>query len=545
MAQSTTGTILTTAAAQTSREIAFKVYIDFDDDGFPLPRVDPVSAGWTDVSAYVKRLQGDHQATDWRKSPAIVGSGVADEVTVTLRNPEETSPYTGLRYSATNEGSSLYSQIGSGLINMKRAIVEMGFTYGGDTDRTRQITGYITGVNEGRQGRNVSFTIRDRAADATHTRESTALYNDTTASDWVETLGALLGKDALTTSQTLIDDGMMIIPWAWLDDDSIWDELSRVAEAQLGRVWFDKDGILHFDDGTHFVKPADNSWDDATVSQFDFTTSNCRSIDGTYSMGSVYNHIVVEYQPRYVATHQVVYSATETTIVPPSDSRNVKAEFRYPVYDAEFSIWGADELEVDIAACTAGGTDISSDISYSLDTYAGYTTVAITNSNEDFAAYVYQLDIRGQPLLTDQADKYEAENSTSIGRYGRRTWQVRNAYIQTYQHAKMVGDYLLARYKDPIHVVQIAGARGVPWLEVGDRVTITDSLTGLDDEYFLVHIRWTFASGSPYTMDVTAMKAGDLFSYLDEYFVLGTSWYGSPMEAAYSLTATPYGRVFW
>ena len=527
---------LIAAQAETSRTVVFGVYIDFDDLGFGVSATE-----WTDVSEFVKRITGDHQATDWRKSPAIVGSGVVDEVTVTLRNPEETSPYTGLRYSSSNTGSSLYGEIGNGLINMKRAIVAMGFTYSGTDYGTRQITGYITGVDEGRSGRNITLTIRDRAADASMTRTSTALWGNLTAQDYMEELSERLDKDPLTSAEQLFDRGMMVLPWVWLDDDTIWDEMSYVAEAQLGRVWFDKDGNLHFDDGSHFVKPNDNSYDDATVSQHTFTTGNVQSIDSSFSMGSIFNHIVVEYHPRYVGTWQVIYEASEPIIIRPGASHTTRCEFRYPIYEAPYGYHGIDTLGITISACTAGGVDLSSDISYTLTTYATYAEVVLTNDNDNFSAYVYQLDIEGQPLLSDQPDKYEVEDTTSITQYGRRTWRIANPYIQTYHHAEMVGDYLLARCKDPIHVVRIAGARGVPWLEVGDRVLVQDTLTDIDDYFFLTHIRWSFAPGSPYTMDIAAMKASDIFPYLDEYFVLGTNIYGRPAGTDIGL----YGRYFW
>jgi len=532
MAQSIAATPLATLQAATSRQVAFQVCIDFADVGFAN------ILSWTDVSALVKRIDGDMQATDWRKSIAAVGGGVSDSCTVTLQNPEDTGSYSGLRYSSSNEYSSLYTYIGDGLINMKRAYVAVGFTSGSTDYVTRQITGYIVGVGEQRQGRNITFEIRDRAADASLTRAATALYTDVTAKSHMQVLAAMLDKDALTSSEEVFDTGMIILPYAWLDDDSIWDEMAYVAEAQLGRVWWDKDGNLHFDDGSHFVKPSTNSYDNARTSQHTFTTANMRSVDARYDMGSIFNHVIVEYQPRYVACEQTVYTATETTVIPPANSRVVRCEFRYPLYSMT-----DPTVSTDIKAVTSGGTDISSDISYTATEYATYVELTLTNANTDFAAYVYKLDISGRPLLSEQGDKYEAENTTSIARYGRRTWRVTNPYVTTYRHAQMIGDYLLARYKDPIQVIRIAGARGVPWLEIGDRVTVVDSLSGLNDEFFLTHIRWSLAPGAAYTMDITAMRAADLFYYLDEYFILGTDIYGRPYLGSSDPDA--YGRMFW
>ena len=539
MAQDISGTPLAIAAAQTARQVAYAVYVDFNDVGFSV-----YPTGWTDVTEFVKRLTGDHQATDWRKSIAVVGSGVADEVTVTLRNPEETSPYSGLRYSASNVYSSLYDEIGDGLINMKRAVVEMGFTYLGSDYRVRQITGYITGFNDNRRGRDVTFTIRDRAAAATQARVTSGLYRNQTAGTYMATLAALLDIDPPSSSEQVLDNGMIIMPYAWLDDDAIWEEMSTVAEAQLGRIWFDKDGCLHFEDGSHFVKPADNSYDDPTTSQFSFTAGNVQSVDARYDMPSIFNHIIVEYQPRYLATQQTIYNATETTVIPPEGNRTVTCEFRYPVQDLPWWEEGGPmtELDVTVSACTGGGIDITDDISLQVATYATKAVIRLANGNENFAAYVYQLDIDGQPLLSEQADSYEVEDSTSIGRYGRRTWTVHNPYIVQYRHAQTVADYLLSRYKDPIQVVRIAGARGVPWLEPGDRVTVTDSLSGIDDDYFLTHIRWSFAPNAAYTMDCTAMRASDLFPYSD-YFIVGTDYYGYPTTP--TSTSSIYGRMFW
>ena len=60
---------------------------------------------------------------------------------------------------------------------------------------------------------------------------------------------------------------------------------------QLGRVWYDKDGLIHFDDGTHWVKPNDESYDDPTTSQATFTTSTFGALDPVWDFDGIVNFL--------------------------------------------------------------------------------------------------------------------------------------------------------------------------------------------------------------------------------------------------------------
>ena len=103
MGQDTSTSSLTTTAAATSRRVCFKFTVDWADDGFG----DIAEALWTDESAYVLSVRGQHQATGDTKSVAAVGYGVADVVFVRCRNPEESGGNSGLRFSSTNSNGSL------------------------------------------------------------------------------------------------------------------------------------------------------------------------------------------------------------------------------------------------------------------------------------------------------------------------------------------------------------------------------------------------------------------------------------------------------
>jgi hypothetical protein len=524
VAQTTAATSIVANSQATSIKVGCRFRCDWDEDGFG-------SLGtWTDESAYVLSVRGDMQAVGLNRPISMVGRGVANVVYVTCHNPECTAPNSGFRFSSSNASGTLYTEIGEGAINMKRAQLEIGIWTGAAFEWLAQITGYIVDLSENYGRREVTFEIRDRAADAVLTRASTTLQSEVKASDYVETLCDLFERDsALVGAQ--IDDGMTAVPHYWLEDERVFDELGDVAEAHLGRCFFDKDGNLHFDDGAHFVKPQTDSWDDPTTAQASFTTSSFAECNPRYEFSSIFNHIVIEYQPRYLGYIQNIFTASDVATLQPGEANKpYHAKFHFPCASIT-----TPANSTDYSAVTPGGVALTPTVALNA-TYAASAELYLTNNNADYPAYFYKLGLRGAPLLTQEPVKYEVENAASIADYGRRTWEIRNnPYIQSYRHAQMIAEFLLARFKDPVQIITLAGQKGYPWLEVGDRVTVTETLTGIAEDYFIGHISWGWRPGAAYLMDLDLMRIADMFSATD-YFIIGTSKLG---------TGAGHGHLFW
>ena len=525
MGQTTAGTALVANAAATSRRIACRFRCDWDDDGFGS------EGDWTDESAYVLSVHGNMEAVGMRRPISAVGRGVADVVYVTCRNPECTGGDSGFRFSPSNAAGTLYAAIGEGAVNMKRAQFEMAIYDGAVPERLAQITGYIVDLSENYRARTVTFEIRDRAADAVLTRASTTLQSEKKASEYMATLAALFDRDAIAGGDQVFDDGLTAVPYYWLEDENVWDECGDLAEAHLGRIWFDKDGDLHFDDGGHFVKPSTDAWDDPTTSQATFTTASFAECNPQYGFDSIFNHIIVEYQPRYTGYTQSIFTASDTiTLLPGEADYSYHAKFDYPASSVTTPV-----VTTDYIAVTPGGHGLAPTVSVNA-TYAASAELYLTNNDADYPCYFTQLGIRGSPLLTQEPIKYEVEDAASIAAYGRRTWTIRNnPYIQTRRHAQMVADFLLARFKDPVQTIDLRGVPARPWLEVGDRVTVTETLTGINEDYWIGKISWRWSPGSTYTMDLSLMRIADMFE-LEDYFIIGTSKLG---------TGADHGHLFW
>lgn len=530
MAQSTSGTNLPTTAAAAARKLTVRLMIDWDDVGFS----DTLS-GWTDETQYLTTARGDLRAHNWRRSVAGVGGGVAGVCYVTLRNPDVGGGQ-GFRFSSSNANGPLYSKLGEGKINMVRAVLELGFFDGSTPERLRQITGYIVSAEENYVAGTVVFEIRDRAADTALTRASTAVYENTQARAYLEDLVDMIGRDPIVSGDQLFDPGAVLPEFQWLDDETIWDELAIIAEAQAGRVWFDKDGDLHFEDSGHWVRGNTNSYDDPTVSQATITVASMADLSPTYDLDSVWNHVIVEYSPRYRGWEQPVYTASEILTIAPSESgKEHRAQYHNPVLGALVT----PEGETDYLAVTGGGEDITADVTITVaNAYSGYAKLSMSNANSDYTAYLTKLQLRGVPLLSDAPIKVERENATSIAQYGRRTWTVRrNPYVQSEFHAIMLADFLLSRFKDPVQIIRLKGIPARPWLEPGDRITIQAALPGIDDPYLITEISWRYTP-TQYSQDLTAIRVEDLFPYVPgpttkPYFIVGVTQYGT------------HGRLFW
>jgi len=76
---------------------------------------------------------------------------------------------------------------------------------------------------------------------------------------------------------------------------------------------------------------------------------------------------------------------------------------------------------------------------------------------------------------------------------------------------------------------------GVPYLEPGDRVTVTETLTGINTAFFVGEINWRWQAGFSQTLKL--VKAADMYPNTN-YFIIGTNDFGDGDDP-------DDGRLFW
>lgn len=513
---------LKTAARANVRTPIIKAFFDWDDVGFAA-----YPTGWYDESARIRTAYGRMEAVNWLSSLSAVGKAATDQLTIVLSN-EESGGYR--RFSLADPNSTLYSKIGDNKIKFKRAIIETGFSYGGSDYTCRQITGYVTALRELQNDRVAELDVRDRSAEMSVTEVTTDLMEGVWAYDYVKEVTSYLTRDKLgwhTGGYGTVHIGAGFFPlyYAWADGDNMWEDLSDLAESQMGRCWFDKNGQFHFEDAGHWVRENSNSWLDPLTSQETFTDDDYGDLIPEYAVGRDFERVVVEYNEMYAALEQTVYSGGDVWMVFPGQTETFTCNFRHPAQNVRTPVLGEDYTVIN-----PGGREFDSgDYTINFTFYATRCEIEITNNHSYWALVVAGMTFNGEPIYPRERASYEAIASSPVV---PSAWSVRNPFIQDYIHAQAVADYALERYENHVHAISLVGCPARPWLEVGDRITVQGdgvSSVAADQDYFIARINWTF--GPPYQMDIQAIRCSDLFPY-SNYFVIGggqftTSTYGS------------------
>lgn len=422
-----------------------------------------------------------------------------------------------------------------------------------DKEVLRQITGYIVNATENYGRRTVQLEIRDRGADLALAKISTGpsgtytkRFDDYAAKTYLDALvtqwnAANPGRDDIGTCD--FDLGMFVTPYLWMHDETLWAELTRVSEAQMGRVWFDKDGVLHWEDGTHWATGGGDAWDDPTVVQATLEMA-FRDVGPEYDYENVVNHVRVAYTPQEKqAVADVVYTLREVLVIPAGGTITHKAEMNGAVHTYGITLDGTvlphtDEEDTSMYwSVTAGGTQINADVNITPAYYTESIVFTLENANTDYAAYVTKLEVTASnPFAEGETGWYEAEDATSLGLHGCHTLPIQNTHVQSLAHAKAIGDFALARLKDPVQLIRLGGVPARPWLETGDRIHVEDTAgSGVHGDYLVSRLAWRWGPKIGYVQDIEALQIADLFA-LTDWFVIGTSKYGS---------GAGHGHLFW
>lgn len=485
------------------RSIAYRLYIAWNGSTF------------SDESARLIQATGENKLA----APDAIGQGrgQVDRCTLELANQDG-------RYSPLNTSGALYSSIQAGGAYHRPMYLEVavdGSTY------SRVFTGVIKmpqettptpngiavtridcrSVDEKLLGKRMSTSIADLVANnAAGVREGSII------SQWLTAAGA----------SGTVDAGLFTIPWAWMDDESVLEELWQLASACGGRLYADPDGTIRYEDMTHWLKAPH------TTSQETFTRADFVSLEPVYSDGELYSTVTVEASSREAGAADVLWEPDERIIVPPASSRTVTARLSQAAYSAELSTW---------AAATAGGVDITSSVSVTVTAYnVQRLELSLTNAHATEAAYMHPFSVVGRALeggptqeKTRDSATYGSNGAWWTARGTTRTKALRgNAYIQTAAHAGALAQALLHRSEAPRLTYKLRGCPGKPSRRCGDRVTINDTaIMSASRGAYITGITWRLTQNG-FTQDVEAIDAAGLYPYQDEgYFTLGTNKLGA------------------
>jgi hypothetical protein len=252
----------------------------------------------------------------------------------------------------------------------------------------------------------------------------------------------------------------------------------------------------------------------------------------------VLNTITIKSQPADVddTATTIIYSLPKEIQLAPSESRDISAIYRDPstLNERISAIDLVDPLVADTdykMSSVSGddGNDLNASLGVSLSVGGNATKITLTN-NASVTGYVNHLQLRGKGVYLYNKNTYVAEDSASQSTYGTRSTTIDLPYQDDFNVSVDIADALLDQYKDPMTYVDSvtfnanrsdALMTAALDLEPGDMVTITETLTGINTNFFIQSV----------DLDIKPNKIihctwGLKYSTVEEYWILQDAVYG-------------------
>lgn len=328
------------------------------------------------------------------------------------------------------------------------------------------------------------------------------MFQNYKVDDLIRELGYLAG---LKDENMNLEVATTKIPFMWFQEGSAWYYMQNLAEAEHGRVFVDRDGNLNFWNRNHIAV--------ASGSQFTMTMEDYISnIEYEVNDNKVYNSVVVKAKPREVQPLQAVW-----TLEAPAELKSgVQTEVWAEITDqdgvglpctsiVEPTSTGNTSRYKANSSSDGGGTDKTSLVSLS-SLYNFGTSVRMNFYNGDPSpVYITQLVLYGTPAKIKSDIEVLAEDEDSIKIYGKQQLVIENDLIQSEAMAKSIASYKLDIYKDPINTVKIENV-GIPYLEVGDKITVEDNYDGRFTDYTIIGHRWQLLGNDDFIQNLDLQK---------------------------------------
>lgn len=486
--------------ATVGRSLAAKFWVAWDGTNYVNEAANIVSVtGQSRFSAY--------------GSGALTGRGVTDQMTVILANSDG-------RYSPLNSGSAIYSNISEGKAYHRPCYFEVSVTGSGGS-YVRVFTGVIKIPKESGSafGAMPTVTIDCRSLDELYlnkrvsTLQSTFLALNSAGATEADIITQWLSDAGIASTD--VDDGLVTIPWAWMDDESPIEDMWAIAAAAGGRFYASADGIFKYENAQHLL------FSPHTVSQQTYTQADYKKLSAWYDDADLYSDVTVEVSGRLVEGEDVLWEPEEDIFIPAGAVKAILAQFRYPAYSIS---------AVNYSAASSGGRDLTASVTVTDSTYyAQRAEIELTNASS-YGAYLDDVNITGRPIVGGPRQDETADVTASFwsGRTLRNRRISSNAYIQTAAHGQMVAQLLRDWLDTPKLMFRMEGALGVAGRRLGDRITINDSsVMSSSVDAIVTGIGFTYTNKG-WWQNIDAIDATSLYPYAaTDYFIVGTHTIGS------------------
>jgi hypothetical protein len=268
----------------------------------------------------------------------------------------------------------------------------------------------------------------------------------------------ILQDAGLKTNEYWVDNELnnFIAPYAYFDNQSHREALRKIAEACLGQVYCDRDGLIRVEGPSYL---ANKIVADEAITQEQYYPPK----DNPVNWGQIANYIEVETQPLQPDTMQEVYRSNNSITMNANQQQIITIYYNQtPCINASASLFGATNT-------------IITNIKY----YAWGAEVILNNSGASVENVT--IIINAQPLIVKNKEIVIAKDDSSISENGLMKYTLpSNPLIQDLATAQAIANTLLQSFKDPRRDLTLSWC-GNPALLLGDRITIADE----NNDYFI------------------------------------------------------------
>lgn len=459
------------------------------------------SATWTDITADVRltpALTAKYGINGGRPTDVVASSG---EAVFALDNSTSNSAATAGYYSPNH--ASVRTGFDRGIP------CRVSFTSGSTT--YYKFVGRIKDIkpSAGLYGERLSVC---RVLDFMHDLSVANLDGVTTETDqdYSALLESVLNEMETQPTARSLATGVSLFPYALIGGANGTlnglQEAQRLALSEGGYIYLKGDttsgGVLV---GENRHTRALNVTSAATIA------NTMTALEVPSSLEDVINVAKVTIHPRRIGSStDVLYSSLAVPVLDPLGSVTLSGPYRDPDMQAS-RVAGVDMIDpvstTDYLANSASdgsGTNVTANLTVTATFGGTGVTLVVTNTSATVPCYVTLLQCRGTGLYDYDAPVMVSRNTTSEARYSSHVL----SYDVPYQDDPVVGkafaDLVTSIWATPFEfatsVAFIANSDATLLTaalarEVGDRVTITETLTGVNSEFFINQVALSLSAG--------------------------------------------------
>ena len=322
----------------------------------------------------------------------------------------------------------------------------------------------------------------------------------------------VLLRAGFSTDQLDLDVGINYIGTAWFSDGiTINQRLNDLIRAEMGHLYLDEFGIIHFDNRQKYVELGSSLHTLASGDILDWQELESQQ---------VINRCMVVGRPRTVLAEQIVWQNSKTEPFNPGETREITANLDNPVTTVVTPV-----ISTDLFANSAEddtGADTSSDFTVD-DIQFTPTEIKLTITNGGATlSYITALRLRGTPAVTVSEIIETYEDIDSQDEFGLQEYTIENEFISEESFAYYLARSIVRKFKDPKRRARIT-IIAIPQLQLKDYITVTDPDTGETITMRVMRIQGSVGAGE-FIQIVDMREITD--DEIETWAIVGTSTVG-------------------